>query len=61
MTSQGVRAKESICRQPGSGRPSKVTCEVKDPSKNKWPGGLKLEISIPTQHIFAKRKGGLVF
>ena len=47
----------SICRQPGLGRPSKFTCEVKDPSKNKWPGGLKLEI---IQNIFLQKgRGGL--
>ena len=45
-----------ICRQTGSGRPSKVTCEVKISCRA--AGGLKLEIKVPLQQIFGKSKGG---
>ena len=51
----------SICRQPGSDRPSKVTHGVKNLVEQQMVGGLKLEVNIPTQQIFAKSKGRLIF
>ena len=51
----------SICRQTSLGRPSEVTREVKDLVEQQMVRRFKLEIKIPTQQIFAKSKGGLIF
>ena len=48
----------SMCRQPGSGRLLKVTHEVM--STSKLSVGLKLEMNILPQQIFAKSKEELI-